>query len=69
MAEVDPVIISSQDPEPDLPLTIKVMWFATTKNRHRDAPALAGADLLDAVDPVPLAEILAGLGRATGLHH
>jgi hypothetical protein len=69
MAEVDPVIVTSKDPEPDFPLTIKVIWFAATKNRHRDAPALAGDDLLRAVDPVPLAEILAGLGRATGLHH
>jgi hypothetical protein len=66
MAEVSP------DPDPRRPddlHRIQAIWFATTRNRRADVPTLAGQDLLDALDPVLTAEILAGLGRATGLHH
>lgn len=45
------------------------IWFSTTKNRNPGVPTLNGQDLLDAVDPVLVSEIIAGLGRATGIHH
>jgi hypothetical protein len=68
MAEVDPEP-PWRDPEPDSLHRIQSIWFATTKNRRRGVPTLAGDDLIGALDPVLLAEIVAGLARATGLHH
>lgn len=68
LAEVDPAP-PPYDPKPDSWHQIQSMWFATTKNRRQGVPTLAGQDLLGALDPVVVAELLAGLGRATGLHH
>ncbi|WP_255672486.1 DUF4132 domain-containing protein [Glycomyces amatae] len=62
LVEIDPTFVH---PEPDPQGRHRVLgiWFSATKNRHRDVPALRG----DALDPVTVSEILAGLSRATGL--
>jgi hypothetical protein len=64
LAEIDPSPDLS-DPDPEGRHRILAVWFSPTKNRRRGAPTLRG----DALDPVLVAEILAGLGRATGLIH
>ncbi len=68
MAEVDPDP-ASHDPDPADRHRVQSIWFSTTKNRNPGVPTLNGQDLLDAVDPVLVSEIIAGLGRATGIHH
>ncbi|MFC3494156.1 DUF4132 domain-containing protein [Glycomyces rhizosphaerae] len=64
LAEIDP---SPDHDEPDVEGRHRILWvwFSPTKNRRRGVPTLRG----DALDPVLVAELLAGLGRATGLHH
>ncbi|MCC3764339.1 DUF4132 domain-containing protein [Glycomyces sp. TRM65418] len=67
LAQVDPAP-PWHDPRPDSWHRIESIWFATTKNRRQGVPTLAGQDLLEALDPVVLSELLAGLNRAAGLH-
>jgi hypothetical protein len=64
LAEIDPSP-DYREPDPEGRHRILWVWFSPTKNRRRGVPTLRG----DALDPVLVAEILAGLGRATGLHH
>ncbi|MDN3239289.1 DUF4132 domain-containing protein [Glycomyces tritici] len=64
LAEIDPSP-DYREPDPEGRHRILWVWFSPTKNRRRGAPTLRG----DALDPVLVAEILAGLGRATGIHH
>jgi hypothetical protein len=64
LAEIDPSPDLS-DPDPEGRHRVLAVWFSPTKNRRRGAPTLRG----DALDPVLVAEILAGLGRATGFNH
>lgn len=64
LAEIDPSP-DHRDPDPDGRHRILWVWFSPTKNRRRGVPTLRG----DALDPVLVAEILAGLGRATGINH
>ncbi|MEV3937121.1 DUF4132 domain-containing protein [Glycomyces sp. NPDC049804] len=64
LAEIDPSP-NYRDPDPDRRHRIIWVWFSPTKNRRRGVPTLRG----DALDPVLVAEILAGLGRATGINH
>ncbi|MDA1359931.1 DUF4132 domain-containing protein [Glycomyces luteolus] len=64
LAEIDPSP-DYDDPDPEGRHRILWIWFSPTKNRRRGVPTLRG----DALDPVLVAEILAGLGRATGIHH
>ncbi|SDD66168.1 DUF4132 domain-containing protein [Glycomyces harbinensis] len=62
MAEIDPSP-DLAEPDPQGRHRVLAIWFSTTKNRRSDVPTLRG----DAVDPVTVSEILAGLSRATGL--
>jgi len=64
LAEIDPST-DYREPDPEGRHRILWIWFSPTKNRRRGVPTLRG----DALDPVLVAEILAGLGRATGIHH
>jgi hypothetical protein len=64
LAEIDPSP-DYAEPDPEGRHRILWVWFSPGKNRRRGVPTLRG----DALDPVLVAEILAGLGRATGLHH
>ncbi|GAA2137537.1 DUF4132 domain-containing protein [Glycomyces algeriensis] len=64
LAEIDPSP-DYREPDPEGRHRVLWVWFAPTRNRRRGVPTLRG----DALDPVLVAEILAGLGRATGLHH
>jgi hypothetical protein len=64
LAEIDPSP-DYREPHPEGRHRILWIWFSPTKNRRRGVPTLRG----DALDPVLVAEILAGLGRATGIHH
>jgi hypothetical protein len=64
LAEIDPSP-DYREPDPEGRHRILWIWFSPTKNRRRGVPTLRG----DALDPVLVAEILAGLGRATGIHH
>ncbi|MEU5152695.1 DUF4132 domain-containing protein [Glycomyces sp. NPDC021274] len=64
LAEIDPSPYY-REPDPEGRHRIIWIWFSPTKNRRRGVPTLRG----DALDPVLVAELLAELGRATGLHH
>lgn len=62
LVEVDPIPLVAE-PDPQGRYTVLGIWFSATKNRHPDVPTLRG----DALDPVIVSEVLAGLSRATGL--
>jgi len=64
LAELDPSPDTSE-PEPGERHRVLAIWFSATKNRRQGVPTLRG----DALDPVHVSEILAGLSRATGLLH
>ncbi|MFG3341477.1 DUF4132 domain-containing protein [Glycomyces sp. NPDC048151] len=64
LAEIDPSP-ADREPDPEGRHRVLWIWFSPTKNRRRGVPTLRG----DALDPVLVAELLADLGRATGIHH